>query len=355
MLSLLAGWLAVTTAYAGKVSYAADGHAYNPVFSPDGRTIAFEVNPYQGNVDLYLAGLAGTEPKGQAVKVSLPGTSSKFGGRGHVAASPVWHPDGLVIFEASNPGGKYRLYYRQGLRGSAAELISSKSISGNLTSATLSPDGHRLAFVTDASGQAEIQIRDTQTNKTTPLTRSPEAESYPMFSTDGKRLVFQRKRNSSEDVFEIEVTSGVERQVAGGGGDQTRPIYGADGAVLFFDGSRGEEHWDLVSIVNGKTRVLAKDVRLPLRARPALSADGRYVAFAYADPTKSKKVMIARVDGSRTVALETPFTAVGEPAFGQQGPRTLLAYTALPGEGSDWRFLYVVDVSDKVDSNAKTP
>lgn len=352
--SLVLGLFAAP-AQAGKVAYAADGHAYNPVFSPDGRTIAFEVNPYQGNVDLYLAGLAGTEASAQAVKVALPGGSSPFGGRGHVAASPVWHPDGIVIFEASNPGGKYRLYYRQGLRGSAAELIASAEVSGNLTAAALSADGRKLAFVTDATGQADIQIRDTQTNTLLPLTSSPEAEGYPMFSADGGRVVFQRKRQSSEDIFEIDVASGVEQRVAGGAGDQTRPIYGAGGAILFFDGSRGDEHWDLMSTMRGKTRTLARDVRLPLRARPALSPDGRYVAYAFADPTKSKTVMIAKVDGGGATAVETPFSAVGEPAFGQQGPRTLLAYTALPASGSEWRFLYVADVSDKVDAKASTP
>jgi len=347
--------LAASAALAGKVSPPADGHAYNPVFSSDGRTIAFEVNPYQGNVDLYLASLAGTEPSGPPIRVELPGTASPFGGRGHVAASPVWHPDGIVIFEASNPGGKYRLYYRQGLKGSAAELISSRQVPGNLTTAALSPDGHRLAFVTDTSGQADIHVRDTQTNALTSITSSPQAEGYPMFSPDGRRIVFQRERDGSQDVFEIELGSGVERRVVGGPGDQTRPTYGADGAILYFDGARGEDRWDLASVTAGRSKILAKDVRLPLRARPALSADGRHVAFAFADPTRARAVRIARVDGGGVTALETPFTAVGEPAFGIQGQRTLLAYTALPASGSGWRFLYVADVSDKVATNTRKP
>ncbi|MEM6927240.1 MAG: hypothetical protein AAF602_09940, partial [Myxococcota bacterium] len=321
MLASVIGWLLLTSAQAGKVAHGADGHAYNPVFSADGRAIAFEVNPYQGNVDLYLAGLAGTEPSGAAMKVDLPGAASPFGGRGHVAASPVWHPEGFVIFEASNPGGKYRLYYRQGLRGSAAEYISGQQVGGNLTSAALSRDGGKLVFVTDATGQADLRIRDTRTSALTSLTKSPEAESFPVFSLDGRQVVFQRKRQGGEDIFSIDVASGVEQKLAGGSGDQTRPVLGAEGALLFFDGARGDEHWDLVSVVGGKTRTLARDVRLPLRARPALSPDGRHVAFAYSDPTKAKRVMIARVDGSRTVALDTPFSAVGEPAFGQQGPR----------------------------------
>jgi len=59
-------------------------------------------------------------------------------------------------------------------------------------------------------------------------------------------------------------------------------------------------------------------------------------------------VMVAAVDGSKTVEITTDFTACGEPAMGQQGGRMLLAFTALPSSGSDWRFLSVRDISDKL-------
>ena len=74
------------------------------------------------------------------------------------------------------------------------------------------------------------------------------------------------------------------------------------GSIVFFDGSRGEDHWDVVSASGGTKVVIAKDVRLPLRARPAVSPDGRWVAYAFSDPTKSDKIMMSKVDGSKTVA-----------------------------------------------------
>ena len=342
-------------ASAGEVPYAAKGHAYNPVFSTDGRAIAFEVNPHQGSVDLYLAALAGTEPSTGAIRIALPGTDSPFGGGGHVAASPAWHPDGIVVFEASNPGRKVRLYYQQGVRGSASELVTGEELAGNLTSVALSPDGRRMAFVSDAAMGTSLVLRDSQTRKLDRLTTSEQPQSNPSFSSDGSRIVFSRRGPEGEDIWEVDLASRAERKLASGLGDQTRPVYGADDVVLYFDGSRGDEHWDLMSVKAKRTRTLARDIRLPLRARPPVTPDGRHVAFTWADPTKSSRVMIARVDGSRTVAHTTPFTAVGEPALAQQGPRTLLAYTALPSKGSEWRFLYVADVSDKVAAKARTP
>ena len=86
----------------------------------------------------------------------------------------------------------------------------------------------------------------------------------------------------------------------------------------------------------------------PFRARPALSPDGRYVAFAYADPRRDDAIVLARTDGETTVVIETKYRAVAEPALGRQGERTLLAFTALPASGSEYRSLYFVDITDRL-------
>ena len=46
--------------------------------------------------------------------------------------------------------------------------------------------------------------------------------------------------------------------------------------------------------------------------------------------------------------IGTPYTACGEPALTMQGSNVILAYTALPSSDSDWRFLYIQDVTNKL-------
>ena len=60
----------------------------------------------------------------------------------------------------------------------------------------------------------------------------------------------------------------------------------------------------------------------------------------------SDRIWFTSVDGGRTVSFKTGFVACGEPALVQAGSRVLLAYTALPNEGSDWRKLHVADVTN---------
>jgi Tol biopolymer transport system component len=55
-------WLCflAAAALAGEVRFAPeDGHAYTPVWSADGKWLAFEVNRYDGgSIDLYVAAVA---------------------------------------------------------------------------------------------------------------------------------------------------------------------------------------------------------------------------------------------------------------------------------------------------------
>lgn len=345
----LAGAMVTQPASAGQVRFGAEGHAYTPVFSLDGKYVAFEVNKLAGQVDQYVSELQGAIAK-DAVRISLPGSSS-FAGGDVVAVNPTWHPQGIVVFEGSNPGGQLRLYYYQPGTGAASEMIPSSEIGGKLTFPAISRDGKTMAFVASETGNGDIRTRDSSTNKLTQVTSTSATESFPLFSQDGTEIVFTRKHADTEDIFLMRLSDGMEKEVQGGPGDQSRPAFAKGGdRVLYFDSTKGENHWDLFSIASGggDLKVIGKGVRLPLRGRPAVSPDGEWVAYSYDDPQKANSIFISKVDGSQTVEIKTEHTACGEPALGKQGDRIMLGYTALPNAGAEWRFLTVVDVTDQL-------
>lgn len=333
-------------AEAGPVRFTGEGHAQHPVWSLNGKHVAFEVNPYAGDINLFFSEVTGDIAK-DAKKVPLPGGGSGFGGSGQVVINPTWHPQGIAVFEGSNQGGEYRLYFAQPNGSPAAEMLSTQKAPGNITFPSVSPDGNLLAYVSSQTGNGDIRLWNRSTDAVTQLTDSSESEMFPSFNKDASKILFTRKKNDTEDVFEMPVAGGAATQVAGGPGDQTRPIYAGD-RVVFFTSERGTDKWDLAVVEAGQKKVLAKDVRLPVRARPAVTPDGQWVAYGSDDPTKNTAIYLAKLDGSATVTISTEFTACGEPALTKQGDRVLLAFTALPNAGSDWRSLQIVDVTSKL-------
>ena len=79
-----------------------------------------------------------------------------------------------------------------------------------------------------------------------------------------------------------------------------------------------------------------------------MSSDGTWVAYAFDTPSKADRIVLARTDGSGKVEIKTDQSACGEPALITSDGRTVLAYTALPTSGSEWRFLMLRDITEQL-------
>ena len=331
------------SANAAEVGTKDSGHVQNPVWSPDGQWLAFEINNLSNSIELYLSKVQGAVA-GSPNQLQIPGATGSFGGGGY-AAGPVWatKPNLMLIFEGANAGGTMRLYYATPGAGAPNELITGDQMAGNLHGPAMTRDGGRFAFVSDVTGKGDIYVWELSSGEMVNTFTTEMSEHAPAWDAGGTSLAFSRENNGTEDLFlwEGKLPTGLK----GGNGDQTRPIWTGDN-VAYFTSERGEGKWDIaIATAGGKRDVIAKDVRLPARAAPALSPDGQWVAYGSADPEAGDQIFFSRVDGSATKSVKTAHKACGEPSLVMAGGRMLLAYTALPSEGSDWRRLHVQDIT----------
>ncbi len=72
---------------------------------------------------------------------------------------------------------------------------------GKASDITITPDGDMIAFV--ARGEIFVTSEEYQTTKQ--ITHTPEAESYPTFSPDGKSLVYVSERDGYFNLYKAEV------------------------------------------------------------------------------------------------------------------------------------------------------
>jgi dipeptidyl aminopeptidase/acylaminoacyl peptidase len=150
-----------------------DADSNDPQWSPDGSVIAFSVAA-PGGKDV------------QSVKLST-GSAQELAVRGGTQFPSDWSRDGsaLLVTEETGPDGYDILV--QPADGSAARPYAATSASE--TAARVSPDGHWVAYTSDATGKAEVYL-DSYPQPRRRVLVSSGGGVHPVWRRDGRELYY---------------------------------------------------------------------------------------------------------------------------------------------------------------------
>jgi TolB protein len=87
---------------------------------------------------------------------------------------------------------------------------------GRYSSPRWSPDGERIAFVSDGDGDPRIYVMDADGSKQLPVTSDPASDAYPAWSPDGGRIAFLRGSGSGTNIHVVNVDGTGQIQITGG-------------------------------------------------------------------------------------------------------------------------------------------
>jgi eukaryotic-like serine/threonine-protein kinase len=144
--------------------------------------------------------------------------------------SPQFSPDGRRVAFASNRSGEFEIWVADVDGSSPVQLTSMRT--GTTGTPRWSPDGQTIAFDSNPEGQYEIYLVPAAGGKPRRLTSDPASDHVPSFSRDGKRVYFTSNRTGHYQIWKVPVSGGEAVQVTQNGGQVA--FESVDGSYLYY-------------------------------------------------------------------------------------------------------------------------
>lgn len=189
-----------------------------------------------------------------------------------IVAAPAWVPGQLALYYTSYRLGEPDIFHHNlstGVRAAFARY------SGLNTSAAVSPDGSRVAMILSKSGNPEVWVCNADGSGLKQLTRTPEDESSPCWSPDGKWICYASKQGGVRGLFKVSAAGGpAQRIVTRGVPSPSEPDWSPDGKWIVFTTQMGNFEICVVPSEGGTATVLVSG------EDPSWAPNSRTVIFA---------------------------------------------------------------------------
>lgn len=183
---------------------------YRGVMSPNGKRLALVMPDDESNMGIYL-----TDAHGRGLK-RITHT------RGN-SLSPTWSPDGKRIAFVSDRTGSPQLY----IMDSNGKNISRLTFTGGYNSApSWSPDGRWIVYELRVEGQFDIWLTDPTGKVNVPLITHRRSDEAPTWSPDSRKIAFSSNRRGRMDVYVVDLNGENLRRLTQSDGDSISPTWG---------------------------------------------------------------------------------------------------------------------------------
>ena len=272
----------------------------HPVFAPDGQKVAFTRSD-GGSENIYVVSTFG----GEVRQLTFGNTRIQ---------SIRWTPDGKHLIFASNRSGSFQLWKIQE-SGSPPEPLPA---SGNgATDFAISRDGSQLLFAqtsidtniwrfepanTLASYGSSRIGSSSRGGRWSQLIASSRTDDSPQYSPDGLRIAFASQRSGNEEIWVCDSDGSHARKLTTMRGPSTgSPRWSPDGRELAFDSRvAGQAEIFVISAEGGQPRRLTNNAALDVV--PGWSRDGRWIYFS-SMRSGSRQIWKAPASGGEAVQV----------------------------------------------------
>lgn len=364
------------------VSKARPGNCENPLWSPDGKNLAYERNFIkERRIEINVIRDVSPEHEGRE-EVLLPASLKSSGGGagdwahgaaqkskaaafdsveeikpGQICHDFAWGPPPVYAYACN--AGTYQLFGNGG-----AQLTHGSGAAGQ-------PDwnpvnGKKLVFVSAESSRGQIFTYDADAKPQVKALLPPESKAVqltPAWDPKGQSLAFARFADEGGgDLYVLDPASpGTKpRRLTQMPGDESNPTWSPDGTKIAFYATttasgkaelgkkRSQVQFDIYVVDaagNGDPYLVARNVVAADQAGPAWTPDGKWIIFVRKSADKYDPLVAVEAEPKgKEVTLPTGTQSNADPAVSPTPDAWKLAFTAIGTKGDSdqtWRKVYV--------------
>jgi hypothetical protein len=214
-------------------------------------------------------------------------------------SAPALSPDGTRIAFASDVTGEREIYV---MRADGSQIRRrTQNPSRDDTEPAWSPDGSRLVW----SSQGDVYVMNADGSAKTPVAAAEQAEHDPAWSPNGLELVY----SAGGDLFVVPAGGGAPRQLTAGPANDRQPDWSSRGEVAYV----GDAGLFAIPAAGGAPRQLTIS---PVDSSPSWARDGLGLVFVRASNVGSD-LYVVNADGAAPRRLARDGT---EPDWGRLVP-----------------------------------
>jgi len=170
-----------------------------------------------------------------------------------------------------------------------------------------SPDGKTVLFSSNRSGNLDLWTIATDGGTVRRVTDDNAEDWDPAFTPDGKRVVWSSGRSGNLEIWIANVDGSGAKQISNDGVDAENPTATTDGQWIVYNSFNPQKPgiWKVRPDGSQPTHVVKARTSLP-----ELSPDGQYVSYLVDTRTLNPKVRVARIADGKDMGLVIPIVNI---------------------------------------------